>query len=70
MTERATLSIRLIKSFSYRNVKYMILHDLDLKNLNLAALVTIIETKIMNEAAYKPFSNVKFGMNFILFRLL
>eukprot|EP00026_Physarum_polycephalum_P018322 Phypoly_transcript_19867.p1 GENE.Phypoly_transcript_19867~~Phypoly_transcript_19867.p1 ORF type:complete len:128 (+),score=25.70 Phypoly_transcript_19867:168-551(+) len=54
-----TLTIRLIKSFEYKNVKNMILHDVDL-NWSLAHLQGVVLGKIQKEAAYLPFRNNKF----------
>jgi len=55
MTEATgiTVTVRLIKSFEYKNVKNMIMHDIDL-NMSLTHLRGIVLGKIQSEATYLP----------------
>lgn len=53
----ATITIRLIKSFQYRTVKSIVLH-----NINLHASTTATLTELLNQEIikYKPFASVKY----------
>ncbi|RHZ74081.1 hypothetical protein Glove_227g108 [Diversispora epigaea] len=56
----ATLTIRLIKNFEYRTVKYLILHEVNLETTTVGKLKNIIKEKINTIAGFKPFRNVNY----------
>jgi transposase-like protein len=50
----AVLTIRLIRSFEYRNVKMMILKNVDLDNTTTQQLLETILKEIQTQSAYLP----------------
>ncbi|KAG2387696.1 hypothetical protein C9374_001290 [Naegleria lovaniensis] len=52
-----TITIRLIKSFAYRNIKLMILKDIQSEQLTGHDLLNLIKDKIEKESAYLPHRN-------------
>lgn len=48
----AIITIRLIKSFEYRNVKNMVLKDLDLETLTLQGLVDMVRSRLGTESGF------------------
>lgn len=55
-----TLTIRVIKSFPYRNVKNLILRDYNLKEKNGHDLLEDVLKHIQTEGAFRPFRNVNY----------
>lgn len=51
--EKITIVVRLIRSFAYRNVKNMILKDID-TTITIKDLKIIIKNKIFSESAFVP----------------
>ncbi|CCF60482.1 hypothetical protein KAFR_0K01280 [Kazachstania africana CBS 2517] len=56
----STLTIRIIKSFPYRNVKSIVLSNYDLKEKTGHDLFNDVLKKINNEGAYRPYRNVNY----------
>lgn len=56
----ATITIRVIKSFPYRNVKNIILHNYDLKNKSGKDLLDDSLKYIATNGSFRPFRNVKY----------
>lgn len=56
----ATLTIRVIKSFPYRNVKNIVLTDYDLKNKSAKQLFEDVLTYIQSTGSFRPFRNVEY----------
>lgn len=56
----ALITIRIIKSFPYRNVKNHIVHSIDLKSTTPAALLEQIKTTINTTGTYRPYRNVSY----------
>lgn len=56
----STLTIRVVKSFPYRNVKNMVLQNYDLQNKNAKDLFDDCLQKINKEGAFRPFRNVDY----------
>ncbi|QEU62435.1 Aim29 [Kluyveromyces lactis] len=54
----ATITVRVIKSFPYRNVKNIIFTDYDLKNKTAKDLYEDCMNKIQTTGAFRPFRNV------------
>ncbi|KAI3405745.1 hypothetical protein KGF56_001352 [Candida oxycetoniae] len=54
----ALITVRIIKSFPYRNVKNLIIKDIDLKSTTPAQLFTKVITEINTLGAFRPFRNV------------
>lgn len=54
------ITVRIVKSFPYRNVKNVILKDIDLLTLTPAGLHQLMLTKIATEGAYRPYRNVEY----------
>lgn len=55
-----TLTIRVIKSFPYRNVKNLILRDYNLKEKTGCDLLEDVIKHIQTEGAFRPFRNVTY----------
>lgn len=53
----ATVTVRIIKSFEYRNHRNLVLHHLDLAILTLPALRDIINKHLAESPALKPIAN-------------
>nr|AAS56722.1 YKR074W [Saccharomyces cerevisiae] len=58
--KNSVITIRVIKSFPYRNVKNIVLHDYDLADKTAKDLFNDVLNKIQNEGSFRPFRNVKF----------
>lgn len=56
----STLTIRIIKSFPYRNVRNLILRDYDLKNKTGHDLFNDCMKHIQADGAFRPFRTVKY----------
>lgn len=54
-----TLTIRIIKSFKYRNYKALVLHHLNLNELNLNQLLEICLKEMKEQSGWKAFQNLK-----------
>ncbi|PLW10276.1 hypothetical protein PCANC_06314 [Puccinia coronata f. sp. avenae] len=54
----ATITIRVIKSFAYRNVKNLILHHLDLTTTTVDQLLSLCREQISSLPGWKTFQNV------------
>ncbi|ODQ81180.1 hypothetical protein BABINDRAFT_33953 [Babjeviella inositovora NRRL Y-12698] len=52
------ITVRIIKSFPYRNVKNVILKDVNLQELTPQKLHKLMLDKINTEGAYRPYRNV------------
>lgn len=57
----AVLTVRIIKSFPYRNVKNQILPSVDLKNTNPAQLFEMIEKLIATTGGLRPYRTVEYN---------
>ncbi|CAH7689502.1 hypothetical protein BY996DRAFT_4580307 [Phakopsora pachyrhizi] len=55
----ATLTVRVIKSFTHRNYKNLVLRNLDLENTGVEDLIKICKDKILNGEGWKAYQNVK-----------
>ncbi|KAI8610409.1 hypothetical protein BC830DRAFT_1069867 [Chytriomyces sp. MP71] len=58
--EGITLTIRLIKSFEFRNFKNLVLHNVDPATTTPADLAAVVKQRVASEAAFKPYRNVEF----------
>ncbi|GAV52685.1 hypothetical protein ZYGR_0AG06760 [Zygosaccharomyces rouxii] len=56
----ATITIRVIKSFPYRNVKNIIFQNYDLRSKSPKDLLLDCQQRINSEGAFRPFRNVQF----------
>eukprot|EP01027_Heterolobosea_sp_BB2_P002352 GEZU01003518.1.p1 GENE.GEZU01003518.1~~GEZU01003518.1.p1 ORF type:complete len:123 (-),score=44.32 GEZU01003518.1:90-458(-) len=56
----ATLTIRCIRSFEYRNIKNMILKDIDLENTTTEQLMQKVNEEIQKNAAWAPHRTKKY----------
>lgn len=56
----ATIVIRLIRSFEYRNVKNMVLHNVDIDKVTTEKLLEMINNKIQSDPAYVTHRNKKY----------
>ncbi|AMD22980.1 HHR211Wp [Eremothecium sinecaudum] len=56
----ATLTIRVIKSFPYRNVKSFVLRDYNLRNKTAKDLFEDVTNHINTASGFKPFRSVKY----------
>lgn len=56
----STITIRVIKSFPYRNVKNLILRDYDLKNKTGYDLFNDCLKQIQSEGSFRPFRTIKY----------
>jgi len=54
----ATITVRVIKSFEYRNAKNLVLHHLDLHQLNTDQLLQLCRTHIASAPGWKTFQNL------------
>eukprot|EP00188_Purpureofilum_apyrenoidigerum_P002069 Plantae.Rhodophyta-Purpureofilum_apyrenoidigerum.ctg22322.p1 GENE.Plantae.Rhodophyta-Purpureofilum_apyrenoidigerum.ctg22322~~Plantae.Rhodophyta-Purpureofilum_apyrenoidigerum.ctg22322.p1 ORF type:complete len:145 (+),score=32.05 Plantae.Rhodophyta-Purpureofilum_apyrenoidigerum.ctg22322:61-435(+) len=59
MSVGVVLTIRLIRSFEYRNVKLMVLKRVDL-DINAAELKTLILERLRKEPAFTTLRNIQF----------
>ena len=57
----ATLTIRMVRSFEYRNIKSLVLRDLDLNTLTLADLIVKANEAIQTLPAYATYRTHPFG---------
>ncbi|CDR37275.1 CYFA0S01e09142g1_1 [Cyberlindnera fabianii] len=57
---QSTITIRIIKSFPYRNIKNVILHDYDISTKTPRDLFNDMITKINSEGAFRPYRNVEY----------
>ena len=55
------ITVRCIRSFEYRNVKNMVLHDVDLENTTTEQLLAKVLEKIQSDAAFAPHKTKKYG---------
>lgn len=53
------ITVRVIKSFPYRNVKNLVFHDYDLQNKTAGDLLRDCMARISTEGIFRPFRNVK-----------
>lgn len=58
--KNATITVRVIKSFTYRNVKNLIFRDYDLQNKTAEDLFNDCLKCIQKEGAFRPFRNVAY----------
>ncbi|CAR26695.1 hypothetical protein ZYGR_0H05180 [Zygosaccharomyces rouxii] len=56
----ATITVRVIKSFPYRNVKNIIFQNYDLRSKSPQDLLKDCQQRINSEGAFRPFRNVQF----------
>ncbi|KAM9905980.1 hypothetical protein OXX69_006974 [Metschnikowia pulcherrima] len=56
----ALITIRIIKSFPYRNVKNHVIPSINLKATNPAQLIEIIRNTINTTGSFRPYRNVKY----------
>ncbi len=56
----SVLTIRVIRSFEYRNVKLMILKNVDLENTTTQQLMDMVNHEIQTNSAYLPHRNRKY----------
>ncbi|GCF01299.1 altered inheritance rate of mitochondria protein 29 [Zygosaccharomyces mellis] len=56
----ATITVRVIKSFPYRNVKNLILQNYDLRSKTPKDLLLDCQQRISTEGAFRPFRSVQF----------
>jgi len=59
MVQTATLTVRVIKSFEYRTEKSLVLHDIDLEQITVAALKDKVVHVLNTQSAWKPYRNLK-----------
>jgi len=57
----ATLTIRLIRSFEYRTVRLLILHDINLSEMKISDLLGRIKSHIENDGNLEIFRAMKLG---------
>ncbi|KAH3675077.1 hypothetical protein WICMUC_002909 [Wickerhamomyces mucosus] len=57
---QSVLTIRIIKSFPFRNVKNIILKDYDIQNKTPIDLFNDIKNKIDTEGGLRPYRNVEY----------
>ncbi|KAI9779543.1 MAG: hypothetical protein M1839_007351 [Geoglossum umbratile] len=55
---RGTLTVRIIKSFSYRTYKHLVIHDLDLAATTVGELKTKVKLEMASNPAWKAYRNV------------
>ncbi|KAI5964800.1 uncharacterized protein KGF55_001870 [Candida pseudojiufengensis] len=56
----ALITIRIIKSFPYRNVKNLVLKDIDLKATTSKQLLELVINNINSNGSLRPFRNVNY----------
>lgn len=56
----ATITVRVIKSFKYRNVKNLLLSHLDLTTTTVAELLKICKQEIGTRSGWMPYRNVDY----------
>lgn len=56
----STITIRVIKSFPYRNVKNLVLQGYDLQNKNARELFEDCLKQIQKEGSFRPYRNVEY----------
>ncbi|KAI5951543.1 hypothetical protein KGF54_004617 [Candida jiufengensis] len=56
----ALITIRIVKSFPYRNVKNLILKDIDLKATTPKQLLEVVINNINTNGSLRPFRNVEY----------
>ncbi|SCV03615.1 LAMI_0H09582g1_1 [Lachancea mirantina] len=56
----STITVRVIKSFPYRNIKNIVFSDYDLKNKTSENLLEDSLAHIRNTGAFRPFRNVEY----------
>ncbi|KAH9462767.1 hypothetical protein MJO28_002460 [Puccinia striiformis f. sp. tritici] len=54
----ATITVRVIKSFEYRNSKNLVLHHIDLETTSIDELLTLCLQQISSAPGWKTFQNV------------
>ncbi|KAH3684252.1 hypothetical protein WICPIJ_004772 [Wickerhamomyces pijperi] len=57
---QCTLTLRIIKSFPYRNVKNVILPSIDLTTTTPRQLLTLMQDMINKEGKYRPYRGVEY----------
>eukprot|EP00128_Syssomonas_multiformis_P017026 Colp12_sorted_trinity150504_noHs@24072 len=55
----ATVTVRLVKSFEYRTIKNLVLHDVDL-SMRVSDFMTLVQQKIQTTSGFMPFKNNTF----------
>ncbi|CAI4710042.1 AMH_1a_G0038690.mRNA.1.CDS.1 [Saccharomyces cerevisiae] len=58
--KNSVITIRIIKSFPFRNVKNVVLRDYDLADKTAKDLFGDVLSRIQNEGSLRPFRNVKY----------
>ncbi|EPS38409.1 hypothetical protein H072_7861 [Dactylellina haptotyla CBS 200.50] len=58
--EKATITVRVIKSFPYRTCKNLILRDLDLTTLTVGDFKARAQNDVKTLPGWKPYQNVEF----------
>jgi hypothetical protein len=53
---KATLTVRLIKSFEFRTIKNIVLHDVDLYTATSQTLSTLIHALLLSDASLRPYT--------------
>ncbi|OAV99720.1 hypothetical protein PTTG_25270 [Puccinia triticina 1-1 BBBD Race 1] len=54
----ATITVRIIKSFEYRNFKNLVLHHLNLETIKIDDLLALCQKQISSASGWKMFQNV------------
>ncbi|KAI3610481.1 cytoplasmic protein [Moniliophthora roreri] len=57
----AIITVRIIKSFTYRTEKSLVLHDLNLLTTTVGQLKDIARQAIQTQSGWKPYRNVQLG---------
>ncbi|ODV60087.1 Aim29p ASCRUDRAFT_71131 [Ascoidea rubescens DSM 1968] len=57
---RSTITVRVIKSFAYRNVKSWVFHDIDLTKTTIRELMELMNQVILSNSLFRPFKTSKF----------
>lgn len=56
----ALITVRIIKSFLYRNVKNHIVHSINLKETTASQLLDLVKSAINTMGAYRPYRNIEY----------
>ncbi|KAI8813349.1 hypothetical protein BJ742DRAFT_790103 [Cladochytrium replicatum] len=56
-----TITLRLVRSFDYRTVRNLVLHDVDLAATTPRVLHDLVISKITSASGWKPFISVNYG---------
>ncbi|EEB97185.1 hypothetical protein MPER_03546, partial [Moniliophthora perniciosa FA553] len=60
----AIITVRIIKSFTYRTEKSLVLHDLNLLTTTVGQLKDIARQAIQTQSGWKPYRNIQLGQCF------